>query len=113
MLKTSNLKRHLIVGAITGFVGAIAAGFLPWMEKTPGQPVSTAVTNTAIIGAIIFVCATILFEIIQFLITKNKHNYWKNKWFDSLMDILVANIAFLLPWLVITLGTYAGNVLRP
>lgn len=116
----TNLRKHALVGFAVGFISAIALGFAPWMAKTPGQPLAPAVKLTALIGAIAFLLVTLAWELAQYLITRRRFyasrfrlTPFPWRWKDSLADVLVGNLCFLLPFLVITLGQYAGNVLRP
>lgn len=116
----TNLRKHALVGFAVGFISAIALGFAPWMAKTPGQPLAPAVKLTALIGAIAFLLVTLAWELIQYLSTRRRFyasrpdfTPFPYRWKDTLADIIVGNIAFLLPWIVITLGTYGGNLLRP
>lgn len=111
-MKFTNLKKHALVGFVAGFILAILAGFLPWMDKVAGAPVSLSVKTTWALGSIFWLAVVILWEVIQYFIVTDKAAYVARKWRDSVADAVVGFLCFMLPWTVITLGTYAGNVLR-
>ena len=141
MAKLTNTRKHIVLGFLVGFAGAILANLLPFMDKVAGQPLDPRNKLVTCLGALLFFLATIAWEAAQYLrhrrvnptswrranavsmdarnapkptsfraTTRNPQPY---PWLDTFVDILAGNIAFLLPWIVITLGAYAGNVLRP
>jgi hypothetical protein len=113
MKEYTNLGRHAKVGSITGFVAAILVGLLPWMEKQPGVPLTTAQILTTLAGALVFALVTVVWELWQRMRARDPLTYIEKKWKDTIADIIVGNACFLLPWIVLTMGRYAGNVLRP
>lgn len=106
----TNLRKHALVGFAVGFLGAIAAlNLLPCPSR-----------RVTLLGALAFFLITLAWELYQYLVLRRRfyasrppRALFTWRWMDSLADVLVGNIAFLLPWIVITLGTYAGSVLRP
>lgn len=110
MKKATNLKLHMMGGFAVGFLGAIAAlNLLPCPSR-----------RVTLLGALAFFLITLAWELYQYLVLRRRfyasrppRALFTWRWKDSLADVLVGNIAFLLPWIVITLGTYAGSVLRP
>lgn len=116
----TNLRKHALVGFAVGFCGSLLAiNLLPFMDKIAGQPTPQNKLTT-LLGALIFFLATLAWELYQYLVLRRRfyasrppRALFTWRWKDSLADVLVGNIAFLLPWIVITLGTYAGSVLRP
>jgi hypothetical protein len=112
-MKFTNLKKHGLIGLAAGFVLGLTANFFPWMEKVPGHPLSSSVITTWALGLILWLAVVIIWEIWQYLVAGSQSSYIAKKWKDSLADIMVGFVCFLIPWTVIVLGTYVGNTLRP
>ena len=116
----TNLRKHALVGFAAGFCGSLLAlNLLPFMDKIAGQPTPQNKLTT-LLGALAFFLVTLGWELIQYLSTRRRFYASRHqlipfpfRWKDTLADIIVGNLAFLLPWIVITLGTYGGNLLRP
>ena len=109
----TSLNKHALVGFAVGFISAILVNFLPWMDKVPGRPANPQVNKTWIIGTVAWIGIILAWELLQLLTSKKKNQYISNKWLDSLADIVVGWVAFMLPWSVLVLGSYGGNLLRP
>lgn len=110
----TNLKKHALVGFAVGLLGALLVlNLCPWMGRTPGQPITPPMARTAILGSLVFAGLTVLWELGQQLAAMFSSSRRFPRVKDTIADLIVGNLAFNLPWLVITLGTYAGNVLRP
>lgn len=110
-MKLTNLKSHALIGFCAGILGAFIVLQAPWTNNADGLT-SPAELRTTLFGALAWLLVTLLWEAIQYLLSKNKADYFPRKTADTLVDIFIGNLCFLLPWVVLTLGTYAGNILR-
>ena len=103
MNKPTNLINHMLVGIAAAFVGAMLR---------PDSP--DAKLRYAIVSSVVWALITVAWEVWQWRKSKmSLRTYWQRKGVDTVLDLLVGNAAFLLPFWVMTLGTYQGNVLRP
>jgi len=94
----TNLKKHILVSFIIGFIGAIVILNLNLGQK----PYWT------LFFAINFFYFTILFEVYQ-LIKSNKpakEYFIKSKITDTILDIIFTNTAFIIIFIPITLSIY-------
>lgn len=106
----TNIKKHALAGFVAGFIGALLALQLPWMGQSG---TSAAEVMTCLAGLIAWLLVTVFWEVWQWSRSHCAVEYIDLKWRDTLADLLVGNLCFWLPWIVIMLGEYAGNVLRP
>lgn len=105
MKQATNLKLHMMGGFAAGFLGSI-------LKPDDADP--AAKLKFAIIGSIVWMCITLAWEIWQWKSTKLKFKeYWSMKGEDTILDLIVGNVAFLLPFWILTMGTYMGNRMRP
>ena len=103
MRKSSNLINHMLVGIAAAFVGTMLR---------PDSP--DAKMRYTIVSSIVWALITVAWEVWQWRKSKlGLRAYWQRKGFDTTLDMLVGNAAFLLPFWVMTLGASQGNVLRP
>ena len=79
-MKLSNTSSHIIIGLVLGAMFGMLIGF-------------TQAFELAIFSCIVFGLITIGFETAQKMQSTDP-NYIAKKWLDSLIDIVVANIAF-------------------
>lgn len=105
MKKATNLKLHMIGGFAAGFLGSI-------LKPSDSNPV--AKLTFAIIGSIVWFAITLLWEAWQWKRSKLPLKlYLSAKLQDTLLDLFVGNLAFLVPFWILTMGTYMGNRMRP
>lgn len=105
MKQTTNLKLHMIVGFIAGFMGSI---FKPADTNPAGK------LRFAVIGSLVWLLVTLAWEAWQWRRSgMTLRTYWQRKGTDTVLDLVVGNAAFLMPFLVLTMGTYMGNQMRP
>jgi hypothetical protein len=105
MKKATNLKLHMMGGFAAGFLGAI-------LKPDDSNP--EAKLRFAFIGSIVWLLVTLVWEIWQWKQSKmTLRTYWREKGEDTLMDLMVGNMAFLLPFWILTMGEYQGNRMRP
>jgi hypothetical protein len=105
MKKATNLKLHMMGGFAAGFLGSI-------LKPDDADP--AAKLKFAIIGSIVWLLITLVWEIWQWKQSKmTLRTYWSEKGEDTLLDLMVGNMAFLLPFWILTMGEYQGNRMRP
>lgn len=105
MKKATNLKLHMMGGFAAGFLGSI-------LKPDDADP--AAKLKFAIIGSIVWLLITLVWEIWQWKRSGLRLKaYWALKGEDTLMDLMVGNLAFLIPFWILTMGTYQSNRLRP
>lgn len=105
MKKATNLKLHMMGGFAAGFLGSI-------LKPDDADP--AAKLKFAIIGSIVWLLITLLWEAWQWKRSKLPLKlYLSAKLQDTLLDLFVGNLAFLVPFWILTMGTYMGNRMRP
>ena len=102
-MKLTNTIKHAWVGLIAGFLLGIGYS---WTEGI--SPYAWAIG-----WGLVFFIGTIGFEWLQ----RHRSNlswdeYMAYKRVDTLVDLIVGNVCFLLPLVVLTFGVYMGDTLR-
>jgi len=85
MKQLKSLIRHAVGAVIAFIIAAILNHVL--VSMLPGEP------KFGILYVNVFFAATIVFELWQRTCSKRAH-YWRDKWFDTIIDVLSANIVF-------------------
>ena len=102
-MKLSNTFKHVRIGCIAGILSIFTLQGVDIAMRLP----------VAIVMAMTFFCATIAWEYYQYWHYGSKSDYWANRGWDTIMDILAANTPFILCLFIGAFGHYAGNTLRP
>lgn len=102
-MKLSNTSKHLRVAIICGILALILLQFV----------------NTSIRAALgwclmmLWTAGTVAFEYYQYWHYGQKSDYWQNRGWDTIVDLLAGNLPFWGLCVIGMYGHYAGNVLRP
>ena len=104
MKKPTNLIKHFLIGYIAGIVcGILSHNINPFSQ-----------TVWAILCTLGFLGITFGWEWLQYKLSNLSYeDYLAYKRTDTVWDLIIGNISFLVPMWVISCGIYAGSVLRP